>query len=406
MLYSLVNLIKKDLKLIVRHRGAVIASLCLPFLLYGIFAFVFSDMMEREADITPMKVAVVDKEKSTLSRMLISNFKDNTSFSKMVKMEIMEYPEAEKTFERNELTGIIVIPEGFSRSLIYLENYPIEVILNKREPLKSSVLKNMMESYGVYVSSVEKSIMAFIDYLEDYDFTQDQLIDINEKMSIDLIFTALSRGNLFEQKELDNIPSAASTEYFISAILVLILMYSGVTSGNYLIKELNSGCYKRTLVSSTGPLRIIISKWISFSFFGILQALIFILPLAVAGKVLHTDLILRMVLYMSISILFIASIFIFLAAFFQREEAFIAAGNISVFICALAGGSFLPLQLMPAEIQKLASVTPNYWIIKGSMYIVNYYPSSSIKEILLSFSAIGLLLLGIASVRLRKVVRG
>jgi ABC-type Na+ efflux pump permease subunit len=406
MMYNLKNLIIKDLKVIVRHRGAIIASLCLPFLLYGIFAFAFSNMMQREADISPMRVAVVDKENSTLSRMLINNFKDNRSFSNMVNMDIIEYPEAEKSFERNELTGIIVIPEGFSRSLIYIENYPIEVVLNKREPLKSSVLKNMMESYGIYVSSVEKSIIAFIEFLEEYDFTQEQLTGINEKMSIDLIFTALSRGNLFEQKVLDNIPSAASTEYFIVAILVLILMYNGVTAGNFMLKEINSGCYKRTLTSTVGPLRIILGKWLSFSAFGVVQALFFILPVALVGKVLHQDLILNMLLYMSITILFIISIFIFLATFFQKEEVFIAVGNIFVFICALAGGSFLPLQLMPLEIQKLASITPNYWIIKGSMYIVNYFPINSIKEILITFAAITFFLIVLASLRLRKAVRG
>lgn len=401
---NLKNLIKKDLKLIVRHRGAIIASLCLPFLLYGIFAFAFSGMMEREADISPMKVAIVDKENSTLSRMLIKNFKDNRSFSNMVEMKIMEDYKAEESFERNELTGIIVIPDGFSRSLIYIENYPINVILNNREPLKSSVLKNMMESYGVYVSSVEKSIVAFIDFLEEYDFTRDKLTDINEKMSIDLIFTALSRGNLFEQMSLDNIPSATSAEYFIIAILVLILMYNGVTSGNYLLKEFNNGCFKRIMTSSAGTFQIVIGKWISFSIFGVVQALLFVLPAAYIGKVLHQDLMLNMILYLTISIFFIISIFIFLATFFHKEEVFIAVGNIFVFICGLAGGSFLPLQLMPSEIQKLAAVTPNFWIIKGSLYIINYFPVTAIKEIIFSFIVLSLFFIFAASLKLRKAV--
>lgn len=402
---NLMNIIKKDLKLIIRHRGAIIASLCLPFLLYGIFAFVFSDMMEREADISPMRVAVVDKENSTLSRMLIKNFKDNRSFSNMIDMKFMGEEEAEESFEKNELTGIIIIPEGFSRSLIYIENYPINVVLNKREPLKSSVLKNMMESYGVYVSSVEKSIVAFIDFLEDYDFTEAKLQDFNEKMSIDLIFTALSRGNIFKQKQLNNIPAASSAEYFITAVLVLLLMYNGVTSGNYLLKEINSGCFKRTAAASVTSLQVITGKWLSFSVYGFIQALLFILPAVSVGKALHWDLMVNLFVYIAISILFIISIFIFLATFFQREEVFIAVGNIFVFICGLVGGSFLPLQLMPSEIQKLAALTPNFWIIKGSLYIVNYFPVSSITGIMSGFLAISIVLILAASIRLRRVVK-
>ncbi|NLZ47530.1 MAG: ABC transporter permease [Clostridiales bacterium] len=409
---KLIKVIKKDLKLILRHRWAIIAHLCLPFLLYGLFAFIFSGMMNREADITPLNVAVVDKENSVLSRILINNFKGNKTFSKMVNIKTMNEKDAEESFNENELIGIITIPEDFSKSLVYIENYPINVVLNKREPLKSSVLQNMMESYGNYVSSVEKSIVAYIDYLKDYDFTQNQLENINEEMSVNLVLAALSRGEFFQEREIESIPSSSSAEYFIAATLVLLLMYNGVSAGNHLIKEINSGCLKRTVVSPVGTLRIVLGKWISFSLYSSVQVAIFILPAVVFFKAFHQDLILKIIVYMWIAIFFINGIFIFLATFFRKEELFMAVGNIFVFICALVGGSFLPLQLMPLEIQKLASITPNYWIIRGSLYIMNYSSgtgsigdSSALNLILYSFIIISLLLILISNFRLRKAVR-
>ncbi len=404
MLFNLINITKKDLKVIVRHRGAIFASMCLPFLLYGIFDFIFSGMMHREADITPLRVAVVDKEKSTMSRALINNFKDNKSFSGMVNLESVNYDEAQKRFKEGELTGIIVIPENFSKSLMYIENYPIEVSLNEREPLKSGVLKNMMESYGVYVSSVEKSVVAFVKYLQNYNFTQAQLDSINEKMSLDLTLTALSRGDIFEEKQLQSIPAATSAEYFIMAILVLLLMYNGVTSGNYLIKDLNSGCLRRTS-SAVSAAFIVVGKWLAFSLFGIVQAIIFILPISYFAELFKGFFLRDMIIYMSIAILFITSIFIFISTFFSKEAVFMTGGNVFVFICGLAGGSFLPLQLMPMQIQKLAALTPNYWIIKGSLYIVNYMPLSSIDNLIASFLTISLVLISTASIRLSKAVK-
>lgn len=408
---KLTRIVKKDLKLILRHRWAILAHLCLPFLLYGIFAFIFSNMMNREADITPMNVAVVDKENSMVSRMLISNFKGNRSFSKMVNIQTMDEQEAKERFNQNQLVGIITIPEDFSKSLMYIENYPINIILNKREPLKSSVLQNMMESYGSYVSSVEKSIVAYIGYLDEYDFTPSQLQDINEEMSIKLILSALSRGELFQEKEIGSIPSSTSAEYFIAAILVLLLMYNGVSSGNHLIKEINSGCLKRTVASPAGTLSVVLSKWISFSLYGSVEVLLFILPAVVFLRAFHQDLLVQIIVYMWIAIFFINSIFIFLATFFHKEEVFMAVGNIFVFICALVGGSFLPLQLMPLEIQKIAAITPNYWIIRGSLYIMNYSTGSGalgvsyLDFIRYSFIAISLLLILISYFRLRKAVR-
>lgn len=405
MLYNLKNIIKKDLTVMVRHRGAIFASLCLPFLLYGIFAFIFSGMMHRETDISPLRVAVVDKEKSTMSRTLVKNFRDNKSFTNMVIMETMDYEEAQSRFQKGEFTGIIIIPENFSRSLIYMENYPLEVILNEREPLKSSVLKNMMESYGVYVSSVERSVVAFIKYLQNYDFSSAQLDDLNEKMSLDLTLTALSRSNIFEEKKLDGIPSSTSAEYFIMAILVLLLMYNGVTSGNYLIKDLKSGCLRRTAASPAGVGTVVMGKWLSFSIFGIIESMVFILPISFFAGLFKGFFLRDMMIYMSVSILFITAVFIFISTFFNSDEVFMAGGNIFVFICGLAGGSFLPLQLMPAEIQKLASFTPNFWIIKGSLYLVNYLPLSSIENIIGAFLLISALLISAAAFRLSKVVR-
>ena len=90
-----------------------------------------------------------------------------------------------------------------------------------------------------------------------------------------------------------------------------------------------------------------------------------------------------------------------------------AVGNIFVFICALAGGSFLPLQLMPLEIQKLAALTPNYWIIRASLYMMSYSTGgatgllaiSQLELTLYSLAGISLLLIFISYLRLRKAVR-
>ncbi|MDP4090141.1 MAG: ABC transporter permease, partial [Bacillota bacterium] len=139
--------------------------------------------------------------------------------------------------------------------------------------------------------------------------------------------------------------------------------------------------------------------------FGIIEALVFILPISYFAELFKGFFLKDIIIYMSISILFLTSIFIFISTFFNKEEVFMTGGNILVFICGLAGGSFLPLQLMPAEIQKLASFTPNFWIIKGSLYLVNYFPLSSIANIIEAFAAVSLVLIIGTALRLSKVVR-
>lgn len=392
MINLLLKLIKKDLLMIVRHRGALIASLCLPFLLYGIFSFSFSNMMDRHADISKLQVAVVDKENSTLSKMLINNFKGDKSFSDLISIDVMDEETALNKFMNNELTGFIIIPEKFSRSLINIENYPIKVCLNAKDPLKSSVLKNMLQSYGIYISSVEKSLVSMIDYLRQEGIDDKKLESINEKASIDLVLTALSRDSIFKAESMDSIPKSSSQEYFILGIIVMLVMYNSVSAGSNLIEESASGTLRRVTFAPNSEILFPIAKVLAYSLYNFILTSIFVVPLAIYAKIDDFQVIFHILFVMFLAIVFLNSLFICLASFFRERNQYVMLGNILVFIFCLTGGSFLPLQLMPAYIQNLAAFTPNFWIIKCGIYVLNYFPLSSLKNILAAAFGISILL--------------
>lgn len=385
MFRNLGTLIAKDFIVILRHRKALIASLCLPVMVFLLLAFSFSGLMHREADITPMNIALVDEEDSVLSRMLLNSFKDNKAFSGLVNMEKKSREEADGLFKNGNLTAIIEIPKDFSKSLIYLDNYPLSVKLNPKEPLKSSILKNMLEGYGKYISAVETNVVALQDVLKQHKVPPEVMEDVNEKISVELILTALSRSSFFKFSSFEDIPSTTSVEYFAVAMVVLMLMYTSINAGNFIIKERKSGCFFRIMASPTDCSVYLLGKLIVFSAYNSAAALLLVLPVTYISGFGNSYLTENLAVYIFTAGTLVVSLSILGSTVFQSEEVFVLAGNISAFIGGILGGCFLPLQLMPLSIQSISKITPQYWIIKGAVYLINYYPLSSIYGIMFIF---------------------
>jgi ABC-2 type transport system permease protein len=403
MITRLKTLILKELITIIRHKEWLLASLCLPFIVFFILSFSFKDMMKRESDISQIKIAIVDNDNSIASKMLLANFSNNKNFSNFINIEVCTSTEAVEKLNNNLLTGIIEIPKNFSGSLLAMENQPLELTLNSEEPLKSSILKNVMEGYSRIIGAVEIGVSSVQYYMDKYKETEDHQFKVNNYLSRDLTFTALGRSSFFAYEPHNDIPSTTSVEYYIIAISVLLLMYMGIVLGNLLIKERNSMVIKRLLITPVTPFEIILSKWIAYSIYCSVLLMIFIAPIFLLYNLDISYIIKNLLVFIIISVGFIISFYILLATFLNNEESYILMANIYVFTSAIIGGSFIPLQLMPEKIRNISKLTPNYWIIKGEMYIINWYSLNDIKYII---GGMLLLTIGMLIISMLMLIRG
>ena len=403
MITRLKTLILKELLIIIRHKEWLIAALLLPIIVFFILSSSFKDMMKRESDISPIKVAIVDNDNSTASKLLLSSFTSNKNFSNFVNIDVCTRSEAIDKFNNNLLTGIIEIPKNFSDSLLSMENQPLDLTLNSEQPLKSSILKNVMQGYSRIIGAVEIGVSSVEYYMDKYNIDQGQKEKVNAYLSRDLIFTALGRSSFFAYEPHNDIPSTTSIEYYVIAISVLLLMYIGIILGNLLIKERNSMAIKRLLTTPVTSFEIIFSKWIAYNIYCIVLLMIFIAPIFLLYNLDTADIVKNLFEFIIISVGLITSFYIMLATFFNNEESYVLMANIYVFISAIIGGSFIPLQLMPENIRNISKLTPNFWIIKANMYIINLYSLNDIKYIIWGML---LLTMGMLIISMFMLIRG
>lgn len=364
------RLMIKDIKMIFHFKQLLVISIIFPLLILGLLGFAFKDFVEHKSIVDQIDIGLVNKDKSEASLMLINDFKSNEQFSKLFKIIENDENEAIEKFSTGEINAIIQIPEGFSESLFHFQNKPINLTINPQEPLKSLILKNIMESYSKYVQTADVAVYSLYKQIKEIGIPNEDVRKINNAFSLDMILTSLGRDKLFEYKPITTIPSSTSMEYFIIASGVLLVMYMGLIGANLIIYEKDTMCLDRYRVSSGSILKFILSKIAALVSLGLLQVFLFLFPLFLIMGTNTRYSFSNIIIFLVISLFHISSLSVFIGSIIRTEELATLIGNIGILLFGLIGGSFFPLKLMPSFIHSIAQLTPNYWIIKGFLFLI------------------------------------
>lgn len=397
---KLLQLVIKDFKMLFRYKNLIILSIVFPLLVLGILGFIFSDLMSFNKTVDKIDIGIVNKDSNKASNLLINDFRENKAFVNLFNIKEYDLNKALEEYEKGNLISIVEIPEGFSDSLMYFKNDTVNVTLNPIRPLESLIFKNIMSSYSKYVSTTDIAVYSLYEQIKNIGLEKSELNKINDAFSIEMIFTALGRDKFFLFEPITIIPSSTSIEYFVIAISVIFIMYIGLIGTNLIIYERNSMCLSRYRISSSSLLSFILSKIIVLFLYAIMQLVIF---MGLISLFIDFDISLfQSLFFISISIIHILSISIFIGSYIKNEEIATLVGNIGIFVLALIGGSFIPLQLMPIEMQYLSQFTPNYWIIKGLLFIFKGFELRDISLNILVLITTSIILITLSAIKLRK----
>jgi ABC-2 type transport system permease protein len=352
--------------------------------------------MSEKRLIDKMHVGIVDDENSLLSQMLIENFKSNKEFTSLFIIETGTETTLMDLFHQNELSAIVMIPSDFTNSLLRFENTPLEIILNSNYPLQNTVLENIMASYSTYIKAVDVGIYSLYQGLKTTDLDQSTLTDINEKFSVNMVVTALGRGELFDHQPINTFPSATSQIYFMFAGLILLTLFMTTKSTSYLSTEIRNGTFSRFQVTGQSPLLLSISKMLVH----LLQMSFVLLPIIIIFSSLldiKFSIMMQLIALLLLSSFTLFMFFMNIGLLLHKLELGTMFSSLMTFILGIIGGQFLPIQLMPKFIQDLSSYTPNYWIQRSALLvysnesITGFYIVTLLTLVVLTISQAGLL---------------
>ncbi len=354
MTRALFTLTLKDLRLLLRDRGALLLLFLAPVVVISAAGFSLSTLYQSSRHLLP----VVDLDRGAIAEKLLAALREDPGLD----VELVDPEEARRLVSETPLAGAaLFIPEGFSESVG--KSAPSKLVLST-DPVKHlEVLKIRVaveRARGVLITARVAARIAVVQVLThagdvDFEALSEDSAALAERLAGETvaleetsIFGGPTEFNTFDQ----NVPG-------FSVTFLLLGMIFGVGLG--LLDEREWGMVYRLSASPIPPAALLAGKMLSRFVTGILQmALLFVFGRAAFGISLGPSL--PALGLTIVGIAFASAAFGFLAATVARSrDAMLPVGTMAVVAMAAVGGCWWPITIEPLWLQRLAHLFPTAW---------------------------------------------
>lgn len=329
----------------------ILLSLCVFFAVRGMGGQM--DASERVA------IGVVNRDTSVYSKMLLSFYEENGLFTSYVSVFIGEEADVKAGFDAGKLDMYLVIPEDFADSMTYLEHLPVQAVISTKKPAVEIMLKNLMESYEKYIAAVEIHCVALYDVMLLGGMPRQQAREMNERISVQLILKALSKGDFFERHVLENYSSVPLVSFYAHELVLLVLSFAALLAGLRFRREDQAGILARLNVLGVGSIRILAQKLLFFAAQVFVCLTAAYLLLRAAGQGISFRVFVLFWLYACL----MGAGMLLMATAVGKVKNYLLAANMLLLLGAILGGGLIPFMYLPEGMRTVAQGMPNYWFL-------------------------------------------
>jgi ABC-2 type transport system permease protein len=398
----------KDLKLTFRDKAALIFMLLAPFLLTLGMGAVTGSFSKGSSGIQEFPVILVNQDNGQIGNALVEVFQSK-DLSALVEPTLMEdVASAKQAVDENKAAGAIIIPAGFTQSIIPAqvqatipsEVVQVELYSNPTMPTSVGVLKTILDEFmnQVEVGRVGGEV-AVTSLITSGRIQVQDAAAVGQAMGI-------SQANASAQSQsitLKNVtPSGKAVEFSMLALLapgmaLMFLMYTTTNGGRMLLAERNQGTLPRLLVSPTTGTQVLGGKVVGIFLTGTVQMLILIVGTALLFNLQWGDPLALLVLVM-------AAVFgatgwgMLITAIAKTPGQVAAIGSAIMLSFGILGGSFFSLDFMASWFRLISKISPNAWGMDGFTTLALGGTLVDIWQPILALLVMGALLFAIAVV--------
>ena len=349
---TILFIIQKEFKQIFRNKGMLPIIFILPI----IQVLILSNAAT--FDIKKITIGFVDKDKSTISRELISKFQATSYFDVSKTFPATKF--GVDAIQKGEIDVLLEIPSDFERELIKEKNAQLSIQVNAINGaiagIENSYVNQIIQKYNNNIRAEWIPVVPF------------------DK--------ALKQVNVIPVFWFN--PNLDYKTYMVPGIIVLLItMISFFLSGMNIVREKEIGTLEQINVTPIKKYQFIIGKLFPFWVIGIF--LLFI-GMSIGRLVFHVPFLgnpLLILLFASVYILVFLGFGFFISNFTetQQQAMFIAWFFVVIFI--LMSGLFTPIESMPTWAQKLTEFNPIRYFIEVIRMVM--LKGSTFKDILPQF---------------------
>jgi len=371
---NILAVIKKELIQIVRDVRTLLLLIFVPAFLLIVFGYVLS------FDVKDTAFAVVDRDKSESSRLLINTFTSGGYFKKVADLDSDK--DASALLDSGVVEVAVVIPKGFEKKILRGEKVEIQALLDGSEARVARILDGYISAY---VNSFSNRVAG--DYiLRTYGMSVDVPLELKPRIWYN--------------------PELESTLFLVTGLIVFILMITTTISTSLsVVRERETGTMEQLMVSPLSPVSVIIGKTVPYLFVAILSTVFILIISNIAFDVQVKG---------SYILLAVSSFVFILAALGQgilistittsQQVAFFIAALSTLLPAMLLSGFVFPIASMPVWIQYVTKILPaTYFVTLLRAVLMKGAGFESTWEPLLALMLFSTITILISAIRLKNM---
>lgn len=418
------NLIFKDLKRFLRDRSALLVIFLMPIIITTILGIALQSMFSlgETEKIDPIHFAIVDQDQSPypfksfmadlsahpigsgmLSEMkpedLLKNYEnvnprtifyktflDSKDIKEIATYEVVSEEKANTLLENNEIAGIVTLPSTYSKDMTmnlltpFRNPVNLQVITNDEQMVNSMILKALIGGFVQNVDSVIAKKNVSIEQSIQYDMDLD-LSQMVENSGQDYEKSFDLRTTMVEATKPIN-----SKAYSAVGLLAMFLLFTAAMGGTLIIEEKDLFTYNRHLMAGVHPFGILLGKMSVIAAVATLQISVLI---GYATLVFGVDWgSFTNILLISLCVIFaisgLGSLLALIGSITKSYKVAKIFENGLIQVLALFGGSYIPVEQMPAIIQTISHYVLNGVILKAYLFNMMGYSLEQLTPYLIN----------------------
>ena len=398
----------KDLKLIFRDRAALTFMLLAPFLLTIGMGFVTGRFSGSSSGISDIPVIIVNLDKEQLGNALADVFSSEELADLMEPTASSNPDAARRLIDDDKAAAAVIIPEGFTRSIIPAEGtmfeanaamtepVKIEVYVNPSRPTSAGVVKAIVDEFISRVEEGRTSGMTSIAQLMQAGLLDPQNAEGEARTLFEDVDQAESTAIALKTDQ----EGAEAVEFDVLAFMapgmaLMFLMYTVSHGGRSILAERSAGTLPRLLVSPTSSAQVLGGKVLGIFFTGVAQVGILILASSVFFGVKWGN-------AAGVVVLILAAVFgaagwgMLITALARTPSQVGSIGSAIMLIFGILGGGLISLENLPPAVQVVSRITPNAWGLDGFTTLALGGTLANLREPITALLIMGAVLFGIS----------
>ena len=398
----------KDLKLMFRDRAALTFMLLAPFLLTIGMGFVTGRFSGNSSGLSDIPVVIVNLDNEQLGNALADVFTSEDLADLMEPTASSDPEAARRLIDEDKASAAVIIPKGFTQSIIpaqgtmfeadaaIAEPVKIEVYANPARPTGAGVIKAIVDEFVSRVEEGRTSGMTSIVGLMQSGLLNPQNAESEARVLFENVDQTESTAiTLKTDKEGAQAVQFDLLAYFAPGMALMFLMYTVSYGGRSILAERAQGTLPRLLTSPTSTGQFLGGKVLGVFFMGIAQVGILILASALFFQVKWGDPLGMVVLILAA--VFAASGWGMVITALARTPAQVGStGSAIMLIFGILGGSFINLEQLPPLIQAVSKITPNAWGLDGFTTLALGGTLKNLGEPIMALLIMGVVLFGVS----------